>query len=540
VCRFPAAVKENGRRISVESAAAAGMISACMERPPLIPAGSASAETTTSRERQTGKIVTVADLPIIRQRFREERIVLCHGAFDLVHVGHLGHFEEAKTLGDVLVVTLTGDRFITKKRDVAFSEEDRARQLAALEIVDFVAVIDEPSAVTAIDALQPDVYVKGREYANLALDKTAKILVEKHSVERHGGRIHFTSGETFSSTKLSHFLMAPAEAVVEAKAPQGRFRNLSGLGFRLEDVKHFLADASALRVCVLGETVIDEWVDVTISDNPVQSRCVVALETARTRQIGAAGMIAQHLAPFVKSVHCFTNARAGDLPAGITVSSLSQTPIVKTRFVDRDTGYRLFESKSPDLSGLQNVELPDFRDYDVVLLADFGHGLLDAAAINARISAGSHAFVAVMAQVNSTNYGYSLPTKYHHADYYSLNRLEAELSLRERHVPLPQLLTRVGALLQAGALSVTDGDQGVMVKQGRASFALPPLSTTLVDTVGCGDAFFALSSLAACLRRPPALVALTGSIGAAAVAQRRGNAAAVSEQEFLTIAKIVT
>lgn len=518
------------------------MIAASMERSlfTLVPAP--GGDTATNRERQSRKIVTVADLPIIRQRFREERIVLCHGAFDLVHVGHLVHFEEAKALGDILVVTITGDRFITKKRDVSFSQADRARQLAALEIVDFVAVIDEPSAVTPIDALQPDVYVKGREYANLALDKTAKILVEKHSAERYGGRIHFTSGETFSSTKLSHFLLAPEAGPErpEAGVTRGRFRDLSGLGFRLEELKRFLADASALRVCVLGETIVDEWVDVIVAANSIQSRCVAGRETARIRQTGAAGMIAQHLAPFVKSVHCFTNALSGDLPANITVSSVSPTAIVKTRFVDQDTGHRLFESKSPDLPSLQGGELPDFDDYDVVLLADFGHGLLDAAAINGRIAAGRRAFVAAMAQVNSTNYGCNLPTKYHHADYYSLNRLEAELCLRERHVPLPELLTRVAALLEAEALSVTDGDQGLMVKRGRTSFALPPLSTTVVDTVGCGDAFFALSSVAACLRRPPALVALAGSIGAAAVAQRRGNAAPVSEQEFLTIAKIVT
>src|SRR5207244_8243265 len=93
-----------------------------------------------------------------------------------------------------------------------FSEEYRSLQLAALQIVDYVAVIDEPSAVTPIETLHPDVYVKGPEYANLVLDKTANIFREKALVERHGGRIHFTTGETFSSTKLSHFLLAAPEA----------------------------------------------------------------------------------------------------------------------------------------------------------------------------------------------------------------------------------------------------------------------------------------------------------------------------------------
>src|SRR5215470_15976692 len=115
------------------------------------------------------------------------RIVLCHGAFDLVHIGHLIHFEEAKALGDILVVTITADQYITKKRSVSFSQEYRVRQLAALEIIDYVAIIDEPSAVTPIEWLRPDVYVKGSEYANLVLDKTANIFREKALIEQYGG-----------------------------------------------------------------------------------------------------------------------------------------------------------------------------------------------------------------------------------------------------------------------------------------------------------------------------------------------------------------
>ena len=68
---------------------------------------------------------------------------------------------------------------------------------------------------------------------------------------------------------------------------------------------------------------------------------------------------------------------------------------------------------------------------------------------------------------------------------------------------------------------------------------MPTLSTSVVDTIGCGDAYFALSSLAAALRCPPGVVALAGSIGAAAMAQRRCNERPISDQEFLTIAKIV-
>ena len=492
--------------------------------------------------RQQHKIVPVSALPAIRERHRGARIVLCHGAFDLVHMGHLIHFDEARSLGDLLVVTITADAYITKKRAVSFGQEYRARQLAALQVVDYVSIIDEPSAVTPIEALHPDVYVKGPEYANLVLDKSANIFREKAIVESYGGRIHFTTGETFSSTKLSHFLLASPEAAqVNPLLRNDRvlFRDLSSLGFTLDDLKGFLAAAAKLRVCLLGETIIDEWVDVTVTNLSIKSRCVAGLETARSRQIGGAGVIALHLAGFVEHVHCVTNGLSEPLPPNVSVTRLADDLIVKTRFVDRDNGYRLFESKSPDLQRVDRERLPDFDDYDVVLVADFGHGLLDASDINARIAGRARAFVGAMVQVNSSNYGYNLPTKYAGADYYSINRTEAELCLRERGLPLPSIVDRMFSMLQPRALSVTDGERGVMVRRADDVFELPTLSTSVVDTIGCGDAYFALSSLAAAIGCPIRIVALAGSVGAAAVAQRRGNESPTSEQEFLTIGKIV-
>ena len=110
--------------------------------------------------------------------------------------------------------------------------------------------------------------------------------------------------------------------------------------------------------------------------------------------------------------------------------------------------------------------MPDFDDYDLVLIADYGHGLLDGTAINQKIAARERAVVAAMTQVNSSNYGYNLPIKYIGADYYSLNRTEAELCLHERQLPLPELVERSARLLQADAVSVTDGAAG-RVRQGR-------------------------------------------------------------------------
>ncbi len=498
--------------------------------------------TAPGRVNQREKIIAFERLPEIREQFRNRRIVQCHGAFDLVHLGHLIHFEEAKAHGDILVVTITADRHITKKRSVTFTEADRARQVAALEIVDYVAIVNEPTALSAIEALRPDVYVKGPEYADLMLDKSRSIYHEMRVLESYGGRIAFTSGETFSSTKLAHFLLTAPEAA--QKDPLLRndrvlFRDMSALGFKLEQLKEFLAKVAPLRVAVVGETIVDEWVDVTLTNLSTQSRCVAGQEVARVRQVGGVGIIGLHLANFVADVHCFTSALAGDLPPNVHVTPLASGELVETRFVDRATGHPVFKSKSRGFTGITSEPLPRFDDFDLVLIADFGHGLLQAVPLNERIAARRAARVGVMAQANSSNYGYNLPIKYRGADYYSLNRTEAELCLHERGLPLPELVARSAALLQAPAVSVTDGDAGAMVQIGQDSFMLPSLSRSVVDTIGCGDAHFALSAIAFAAGLPAPVVALAGGIGAAAMTQRRCNESPVTEPEFLTIGKIV-
>ena len=103
-----------------------------------------------------------------------KKVVLAHGVFDLVHMGHVRHLEAAKKAGDILIVTITPDNLINKGpgRPV-FTELLRAEMLAALESIDWVGVSDWPSAEQLIDMIHPDVYVKGSDY------KSNKAMKEK-------------------------------------------------------------------------------------------------------------------------------------------------------------------------------------------------------------------------------------------------------------------------------------------------------------------------------------------------------------------------
>ena len=150
------------------------------------------------------KILEIRELAsrIAMCRSEGKTIIHCHGCFDLMHPGHIKYFQAAKMMGDVLVVTISPDRFVDKGlgRPV-FNEDLRAESISALECVDYVAINKWPTAEEALRLIKPDIYVKGQEFENME-DKTGKIQKEIAVIEEIGAEIRFTQEIVFSSTKL--------------------------------------------------------------------------------------------------------------------------------------------------------------------------------------------------------------------------------------------------------------------------------------------------------------------------------------------------
>lgn len=128
-------------------------------------------------------------------------VVYCHGCFDCLHLGHVRHFKAAREYGDILIVTVTPDRYVRKEGRPIFSEWERAEMINYLssDIVDYVAVNQWPTAVQAIKLLRPDFFAKGREYQ----DKLTPMLeAEKAALQEVEGRLIFTDTEEFHTTDI--------------------------------------------------------------------------------------------------------------------------------------------------------------------------------------------------------------------------------------------------------------------------------------------------------------------------------------------------
>ena len=128
------------------------------------------------------------------------KTVLCHGCFDLLHVGHIRHLEAARKLGDKLIVTVTADKFVNKGDGrPAFTAAQRVECLQALRCVDEVWVNDYPTAVETIHEIRPTIYAKGPECRT---NFSPGFIAEREAIEEVGGVLTYTDGAQFHSTDL--------------------------------------------------------------------------------------------------------------------------------------------------------------------------------------------------------------------------------------------------------------------------------------------------------------------------------------------------
>ena len=122
-----------------------------------------------------------------RERLRRagRRVVFTNGCFDLIHPGHIKYLEEARRLGDALIVALNSDRSVRElkgeKRPI-LDQNERADVMAALSCVDYVTIFDEPTPREIIAALLPDVLVKGGDW-------DVERIVGREEVEAAGGEV---------------------------------------------------------------------------------------------------------------------------------------------------------------------------------------------------------------------------------------------------------------------------------------------------------------------------------------------------------------
>ncbi|MDO8834796.1 MAG: PfkB family carbohydrate kinase [Vicinamibacterales bacterium] len=481
----------------------------------------------------------VATTRALRQEGRT--IVHCHGVYDLLHVGHIKHLEAAKRLGDLLIVTITPDRFVNKgPHRPAFGEALRAEALAALGCVDYVAVNRYPTAVELIADLRPDFFVKGAVPGNGQRDHSDAVGHEEAAVVAAGGRFVLTDEGVFSSsTLINRFLDV---FTPEAKSFLASFRTR----YSPEDVVEHIKAIRGLKVLTIGETIVDEYVFCDAMGRTSKEAVLVVGQNYAESYAGGILAVANHISGFCdtvtvasalgerESLEDLVNAglRPGIHRHFVTIPG---TPtMVKRRYVEEYLGRKLFEvynTKATPLMGGAEDRLLDELDallpaHDVVIVADYGHGFLTEKVIT-RICEKAR-FLAVNTQTNAGNMGYNVISKYPRADFVAIAEPEVRLERRNHSADVDDLVAQTAQALQCPRMIVTRGKNGCVcydVQHGLVK--VPAFSVKIVDRVGSGDALLALAAPAAALGFPMELVGFIGDVAGAEACAIMGNKSSI-------------
>jgi len=463
------------------------------------------------------------------KRVKGERVVLCHGTFDLLHAGHIRYLQRAKREGEILIVTLTADRFVNKGpgRPV-FPEELRAENLAALECVDYVAIDYSPTAVGVLEKIQPTLYVKGAEYRDHARDITGNIVLEQKAVERFGGRIFFTDEITFSSSSLLNEYFGVFTR--ETKEFLQEFRSK----FSFETVNDSIDSLAALKVLVIGDAIVDQYHYVNTLGQTGKGNVLAVRYKSEEQFAGGALAVANHISQFVDSVSIVTGLGGYDSHEDFIRSKLQPNVIpffsyfldaptvTKRRFVDDDLA-KLFEvyycADEPLLAdedlGVLKWMQDNVSKYDLVVSADFGNGFITNKMVD--VICNHSNFLAVNTQVNSGNRGFHVINRYPRADFVSLNEPELRLASHNRSDPIEEVCVSSARKLSAKFFAVTRGTKGVNLYTEKYSrfFSIPALSSRIVDRIGAGDAYLSLASICFARGINPEIANFIGSVAAA-------------------------
>lgn len=479
------------------------------------------------------KIKKLEELKDIAERFRQEgkRIVHCHGVFDLMHPGHIRHLREAKKEGDVLIVTVTRDEHVNKGpgRPV-FTLELRLETLASLEFVDIVAANNWPDAVETLRLIRPHVYAKGHEYRELE-DVTGHIARESAVAEEVGARMHFvadTGIEDVRSTTLlnTHFNVFSEETREFLSSFKQRHKD-SEIIERLEGLKN-------MRALVIGDTIIDEYNYCKPLGKSLKENMVAMRYLNTERFAGGVLACANHLANFVGQVRLVSCLGMQNSYTDFIVSKLKHNvepkffyrpdspTTVKSRFIEHPYLSKIFEAyyfeDSPLETELENDMYAYLErvipEYDFVMVTDYGHGFLSDRIIN--LIAEKSKYLAVNAQTNAGNFGYNLVTKYPRADYVCIDEPEIRLSMQDRTSPIETLIEKVSLKLRASKVIVTRGHVGsTAFGEDGHFYHTPVFSSRIVDRMGAGDAYLAVTTPCAAAGFPMDLLGFVGNAAGA-------------------------
>jgi len=461
------------------------------------------------------KIISLLDLSKKTKALRKRKkiIVHCHGVFDVLHIGHIKHFNSAKKNGDILVVTVTPDEFVNKgPHRPIFALEMRMQCIAALKNVDYVSANISSDAISAIRLLKPDIYCKGKDYLNNKSDVTGKISNEKNAVKKVGGKIFYTHDDLFSSSKIINkfgYNLSNEQKIYLDKLRFNKKLNNS------ESISKIFKSFEKIKVLVIGETIVDEYVYCEALGKSGKEPVLALRDLYSEKYLGGAAAITKNLSSFCKKISllsCLGEKREQEnfikktLQKNIYTKFIAKKKsctIVKKRFVDHVSKTKVLGVHSINDQPLSKKQRNEFnklivknaKNHDLVIVSDYGHGLISKDSVKLIIK--NSKFLAVNAQLNAANIGYHTISKYKRADLIIINENEMRHELRNKIDNIDILIKSLSKKLKSKFTAVTSGNRGAKIynRFSKKIISCPAFANKVADKIGTGDTMLALLTI---------------------------------------------
>ena len=458
---------------------------------------------------------------------KNKKIVLVHGVFDLVHLGHIQYFNEAKKHGDILVVSLTGDKFVKKGINKPhYDQYQRSKVLSSLSAVDYVTISDDFHAAKVIQILKPNYYVKGPDYAKKEGDVAGNLKREVSVLKKNKGKFLTTSGEQFSSSKLIN------DYLIHDDFPKSnlirKFKHkISQIKF-LDDYKKTLKEVKNKKILVIGEVIFDQYNYVSPLGQPSKENILAVSSKKKEIYYGGVLPVIKNISQICSKIDFVTlynnkkikNQIKNFLGKKIKCNlfyNKDYIDIYKSRYVNINTFSKIFEVynfQNDDIKNslIEKFLLKNIKKYDHVIVCDFGHGLINKKL--AEIISKKSKSLAINVQTNAGNRGFNLFTKYNKANFLCLDEPEFRLGFQDKTTNLKKLINRASKKYQD--IMVTRGIYGLILKKKKKPIVeLSALSRGGVDTMGAGDSAYSYASVFSKYCKNHKLVSLVAAIAGA-------------------------
>lgn len=467
---------------------------------------------------------------------RKKKVVMCHGTFDVVHPGHVRHLMYAKSKGDILVVSITGDKHIKKDAYRPYvPQELREINLAALEVVDYVIVDGEETPLKNLRSIKPDYFAKGFEYVKGQVHP--KTQEEIDVIESYGGEVLFSPGDFVRSSSALINIEPPAIEVERVMT----LMDAENINF--DTLRETVESLKGLKVHVVGDTIVDSYTYCTPIGGGTKTPTMSLRYDRKDDYVGGAAIVAKHIKSAGAKVS-FSTVLGEDHHAKMVLDDLRKADIEVLDIIDKTRpttnknafiagGYRLLKVDTVDNRSISDKTLTLMEnsirstEADIVVFSDFRHGIFSKNSLNTLInSIPKGAFKVADSQVAS-RWGNIIDFK--NFDLITPNEREARFSMGDQDSIVRDLAFDIKKVSKCKNLILKLGERGLIMcrdlppEDQRSLFSVGNFTDHVSDAVGSGDALLSYACLALYATKNEAIAAILGSLAAAVECEYDGN-----------------